>query len=380
MQTDTLTKPSIQDLPIQGIPIKFERYQATEDADCQRRIIAAKEKLGNDLVILGHHYQNEGVYRHADYTGDSLKLSRYTENLDAKYIVFLGVHFMAEVADILSRPDQIVILPDLAAGCSMADMANLAKVERSYRELNKVLNFDTDITPITYINSAADLKAFCGEHGGIVCTSTNATKIIEWGFKQREKVLFFPDQNLGRWSGHKMGIPLEQMPIWDPDQPMGGLTEEQINNAKILLWKGHCAVHQMFRLQNITKFRADHPDGFVISHPEAPFEVCLNSDYVGSTEYILKTVSEAPTNTKWLVGTELNLVNRLAEQMKPQGKLVQFMSHVVCECSTMARIDPQHLAWTLENLAEGNIVNQIKVPEHEAKLAKLTLDRMLAAS
>lgn len=379
MQTETLSTSPIS-AAIKGVPIKFERYQATEDADCQRRIIAAKEKLGKDLVILGHHYQNEGVYRHADYTGDSLKLSRYTENLDAKYIVFLGVHFMAEVADILSRPDQIVILPDLAAGCSMADMANVAKVERSYRELNKVLNFDTDITPITYINSAADLKAFCGEHGGIVCTSTNATKIIEWGFKQREKVLFFPDQNLGRWSGHKMGIPLEQMPIWDPDQPMGGLTEEQIKNAKILLWKGHCAVHQMFRLQNITRFRAEHPDGFVISHPEAPFEVCLNSDYVGSTEYILKTVSEAPANTKWLVGTELNLVNRLAEQMKPQGKLVQFMSHVVCECSTMARIDPQHLAWTLENLAEGNIVNQIKVPEHEAKLAKLTLDRMLAAS
>lgn len=379
MQTETLSTSPIS-AAIKSVPIKFERYQATEDADCQHRIIAAKEKLGKDLVILGHHYQNEGVYRHADYTGDSLKLSRYTENLDAKYIVFLGVHFMAEVADILSRPDQIVILPDLAAGCSMADMANVAKVERSYRELNKVLNFDTDITPITYINSAADLKAFCGEHGGIVCTSTNATKIIEWGFKQREKVLFFPDQNLGRWSGHKMGIPIEQMPIWDPDQPMGGLTEEQIKNAKILLWKGHCAVHQMFRLQNITRFRAEHPDGFVISHPEAPFEVCLNSDYVGSTEYILKTVSEAPANTKWLVGTELNLVNRLAEQMKPQGKLVQFMSHVVCECSTMARIDPQHLAWTLENLAEGNIVNQIKVPEHEAKLAKLTLDRMLSAS
>lgn len=378
MQTETLSTSSTA--AIKGVPIKFERYQATEDADCQRRIIAAREKLGKNLVILGHHYQNEGVYRHADYTGDSLKLSRYTENLDAKYIVFLGVHFMAEVADILSRPDQIVILPDLAAGCSMADMANLAKVERSYRELNKVLNFDTEITPITYINSAADLKAFCGEHGGIVCTSTNATKIIEWGFQQREKVLFFPDQNLGRWSGYKMGIPLEQMPIWDPDQPMGGLTEEQIKNAKILLWKGHCAVHQMFRPQNIEHFRKQHPDGFVISHPEAPFEVCLNSDYVGSTEYILKTVSEAPAGTKWLVGTELNLVNRLAEQMKPQGKLVQFMSHVVCECSTMARIDPQHLAWTLENLAEGNVVNQIKVPEHEAKLAKLTLDLMLAAS
>ena len=365
---------------MQTATIKFERYQDADNADCQRRIIAARAKLGNRLVILGHHYQNEGVYRHADYTGDSLKLSRYASEVDAEFIVFLGVHFMAEVADILSRPNQISILPDLAAGCSMADMANLAKVERSYRELSKILDFDETITPVTYINSAADLKAFCGEHGGIVCTSTNAPKILEWSFKQREKVLFFPDQNLGRWSGYKMGIPLDEMPIWDPDQPMGGLTVEEIKNAKILLWKGHCAVHQMFRLQNITKFRTEHPDGFVISHPEAPFEVCLNSDFVGSTEYILKSVSEAASNTKWLVGTELNLVNRLAEQMKSQGKLVQFMSHVVCECSTMARIDPQHLAWTLENLADGHVVNQIKVPEREAKLAKLTLDRMLAAS
>jgi quinolinate synthase len=368
------------EMPVKAEPIKFERFQASKEAELQERIIAAKAKLGKRLVILGHHYQQESVYRHADYTGDSLKLSRYAGETDAEFIVFLGVHFMAEVADILSRPEQIAILPDLSAGCSMADMANLAKVERSRRELSKVLDFDATITPVTYINSAADLKAFCGEHGGIVCTSTNAPKIIEWAFAQREKVLFFPDQNLGRWSGYKMGIPLEQMPVWDPDQPMGGLTEEEIKNAKILLWKGHCAVHQMFREQNITRFRAEHPDGFVISHPESPFEVCLNSDYVGSTEYILKTVAAAPAGTKWLVGTELNLVNRLAENMKPEGKLVQFMSHVICECSTMARIDPQHLAWTLENLATGNVVNQIKVPEHEAKLAKLTLDRMLAAS
>jgi quinolinate synthase len=365
---------------MQTATIKFERFQAAKADELQERIIAAKARLGKRLVILGHHYQQESVYRHADYTGDSLKLSRYAGETDAEFIVFLGVHFMAEVADILSRPDQVSILPDLAARCSMADMANLAKVERSRRELSKVLDFDATLTPVTYINSAADLKAFCGEHGGIVCTSTNASKIIEWAFAQREKVLFFPDQNLGRWSGYKMGIPLEQMPVWDPDQPMGGLTEEQIRNAKILLWKGHCAVHQMFREQNITRFRAEHPDGLVISHPESPFEVCLNSDYVGSTEYILKTVSEAPAGTKWLVGTELNLVNRLAEKMKPEGKLVQFMSHVICECSTMARIDPQHLAWTLENLVEGNVVNQIKVPEAEAELARLTLDRMLAAS
>ena len=365
---------------MQTAAIKFERFQHSADEECQQRILAAREKLGKRLVILGHHYQNETVYRHADLTGDSLKLSRHAAATDAEFIVFLGVHFMAEVADILSRPEQTVILPDLAAGCSMADMANLAKVERSRRELSKVLDFDEVITPLTYINSAADLKAFCGEHGGIVCTSTNAPKMLEWAFARREKVLFFPDQNLGRWSGYKMGIPLEQMPVWDPDQPMGGLTEEEIKNAKILLWKGHCAVHQMFRPQNIIKFRNEHPDGFVISHPEAPFEVCLQSDYVGSTEYIIRTITEAPSGTRWLVGTELNLVNRVAEQMKPHGKIVQFMSHVVCECSTMARIDPQHLAWTLENLADGNVVNQIKVLPQEAELAKLALDRMLEAS
>ena len=360
--------------------IKFEAFESLKNEDCQQRILKAKKTLGNEIIILGHHYQNEEVYRHADLAGDSLKLAKYVENLDAKYIIYLGVHFMAEVANILSRPGQITVLPDLSAGCSMADMANLAKVERSYRELNKVLNFDDSITPITYINSAADLKAFCGEHEGIVCTSTNAAKILNWAFSQKEKVLFFPDQNLGRWTGHSMGIPLDLMPVWDPDLPLGGLTEEQIINAKVLLWKGHCAVHQMFRLQHIEKFREIHPEGFVISHPESPFEVCQNSDYVGSTEFILNTIKDAEKNTKWLVGTELNLVNRLANEMKPEGKLVQFMSHVVCECSTMARIDPQHLAWTLENIINGNPVNIIKVPNKEAQLAKLTLDKMLEVS
>jgi quinolinate synthase len=360
--------------------VKFDAFESLKNDDCQERIIKAKKTLGDKIVILGHHYQNETVYRHADYSGDSLKLAQYVQNLDAKYIVFLGVHFMAEVSNILSRPDQITVLPDLSAGCSMADMANLTKVERTYRELSKVLDFDKTITPITYINSAADLKAFCGEHNGIVCTSTNAPNILDWAFKQREKVLFFPDQNLGRWTGHKMGIPIEDMPIWDPDLPLGGLTEKQILDAKVLLWKGHCAVHQMFRLQHIEKFRETHPKGFVISHPEAPFEVCKNSDYVGSTEFILNTIKQAKENTKWLVGTELNLVNRLANEMKPEGKLVQFMSHVVCECSTMARIDPQHLSWTLENIIKDNPVNIIKVPKKESKLAKLALDRMLEVS
>jgi len=365
---------------MQSAPIKFERFQSANDEACQERILAAKEKLGDSLVILGHHYQQEGVYRHANHTGDSLKLSRFAAASDAEYIVFLGVHFMAEVADILSRPDQISILPDMAAGCSMADMANLAKVERCRRELSEHYDFDTTFTPVTYINSAADLKAFCGEHGGIVCTSSNAGKIAEWAFKQREKILFFPDQHLGRWTGYKMGIPLDEMVVWDPDLPLGGLTKAQIDKAKILLWKGHCSVHQMFQPQHIANFRQQYPDGKVISHPESAFEVCRNSDYVGSTEYILKTVAESEPGTRWLVGTELNLVNRLAERMKPEGKVVQFMSPLVCECSTMARIDPQHLAWTLENLAQGNVVNRIHVAPDEAELAKLTLDRMLAVS
>ena len=360
--------------------IKFDAFENLKNDDCQERILKARKILGDKIVILGHHYQNETVYRHADYSGDSLKLAQYVQKLDAKYIVFLGVHFMAEVSNILSRPDQITVLPDLSAGCSMADMANLAKVERTYRELSKVLDFDKTITPITYINSAADLKALCGEHNGIVCTSTNAPKILNWAFKQREKVLFFPDQNLGRWSGYNMNIPLDKMPVWDPDLPLGGLTEKQIIDSKVLLWKGHCAVHQMFRLQHIEKFREIHSDGIVISHPESPFEVCQNSDYVGSTEFILNTIKNAKPKTKWLVGTELNLVNRLANEMKSEEKLVQFMSHVVCECSTMARIDPQHLAWTLENIINGNPVNIITVPNNEAKLAKLALDRMLEVS
>jgi quinolinate synthase len=365
---------------MQAVPIKFEKFQSTQEDELQERILTAKAKLGKRLVILGHHYQHEGVYRHADHTGDSLKLSRAAAASDAEYIVFLGVHFMAEVADILSRPEQIAILPDMAAGCSMADMANLAKVERCRRELSAHYDFDATFTPVTYINSAADLKAFCGEHGGIVCTSSNAPKIAEWAFSQREKVLFFPDQHLGRWTGHKMGIPLDQMVVWDPDLPLGGLTKEQIDAAKVLLWKGHCSVHQMFQPQHITNFRQQYPDGKVIAHPECMFDVCRLSDDVGSTEYILRTIRESAPGTRWLVGTELNLVNRLAEQMKPEGKIVQFMSPLVCECSTMARIDPQHLAWTLENLADGHVVNRIHVSPQETELAKLALDRMLAVS
>jgi quinolinate synthase len=357
--------------------IAFDRFKTLQEEDCGERIAAAKARLGKRAVVLAHHYQRADVYKHADLTGDSLKLSKLASQTDAEYIVFCGVHFMAEVADILSQPEQISILPDLSAGCSMADMANLSKVERAWREIAGVLNPDEIITPVTYINSAADLKAFCGEHGGIVCTSSNAGKILEWSFARREKALFFPDQHLGRWSGYKMGIPISQMPVWDPDEPLGGLTSEQIHNAKILLWKGHCSVHQMFQPQHVLKFRNQYPDGLVISHPECSFEVCKLSDYVGSTETIVRTIADAPPNTRWLVGTELNLVNRIAEEFKVQGKIVQFMSPLVCMCSTMARIDPQHLAWTLENLAKGNIVNRIEVPERDAVPARTALQRML---
>jgi quinolinate synthase len=360
--------------------IAFDRYQQLQDDDCEARILAAKKKLGSRLVILGHHYQRADVYKHADLTGDSLGLSKLSSQTESEFVVFCGVHFMAEVADILGKPHQSVVLPDMAAGCSMADMASLPKVERAWRELSEVLDPDEKVTPVTYINSAADLKAFCGEHGGIVCTSSNAGKILDWSFARREKVLFFPDQHLGRWSGYQKGVALEEMQVWDPDEPMGGLTPEQIRAAKILLWKGHCSVHQMFRPQHILKFRNQHPEGIVISHPECSFEVCKLSDHVGSTDAIIKTIAAAPPNTHWLVGTELNLVNRIAEEFKAQGKIVQFMSPMVCMCSTMARIDPQHLAWTLENLVDGKVVNRIKVPEREAGLARVALDRMLAVS
>ncbi len=350
-------------------------FSRLSDADCDARIIAAKEALGDQLLILGHHYQREEVFRHADASGDSLKLSRVAAASEARYIVFCGVHFMAEVADILSRPDQVAILPDLAAGCSMADMADLAKVERAWRELGQVLDPDSEVTPVTYINSAADLKAFCGRHGGIVCTSTNAPKILEWAFGRRDKILFFPDQHLGRNTAYEMGIPLDEMVVWDFDQPMGGLTPEQIRNARMILWKGYCSVHQMFRPEHIDAFRARFPEGKVISHPEASFEVCRKSDYVGSTEYIIRTIEASAPGTRWLVGTELNLVKRLDE--RNPDKQVHFMSPTICMCSTMFRISPQHLLWSLENLVEGRVVNRIQVPEQVAAQARAALQRML---
>ena len=365
---------------MQAAALDVTPYTMLTDEECETRIVSARRALADRLVILGHHYQRDEIFRHADFSGDSLKLSRQAANSRAEYIVFCGVHFMAEVADILSRPEQVSILPDMAAGCSMADMANLAKVERAWRELSGVLDPDQRVTPVTYINSAADLKAFCGDHGGIVCTSTNARHVLEWSFQQRDKVLFFPDQHLGRNTAYQMGIPLEAMVVWDFDQPLGGLSEEAIHKAKMILWKGFCSVHQMFQPEHIDRFREKFPDAQVISHPECSFEVCQKSDFIGSTEYIIKTIRDAEAGSRWLVGTELNLVNRLHEECKAQGKSVHFMSPTVCMCSTMFRIDPQHLLWTLENLLEGKPVNQVKVPEKEARLARTALARMLEVS
>lgn len=358
--------------------LPIQDYALLSDEECAPRITAAKAQLGKRCVILGHHYQRDEVFKYADFSGDSLKLSKNAAEAEAEYIVFCGVHFMAEVADILSRPEQIAILPDLAAGCSMADMANLTKVQQCWDELAQIIDVETAVTPVTYINSAADLKAFCGEHDGAVCTSSNAQKILEWSFAQKPKVLFFPDQHLGRNTGFKMGIPLEHMVTWDFNKPLGGLTVEQIQQAKIILWQGYCSVHQVFQPAQIDNFLEKYPETKVISHPEASFEVCQKSDYVGSTEYILKVVREAEPNTRWLVGTELNLVNRLHEECKAQGKNVHFMSPTLCMCSTMFRTDPQHLLWVLENLVQGNVVNHIQVSEAIAQNARRALDNMLA--
>ncbi len=355
--------------------LAIQNFSGVSDADCHSRIRAAKQALGERLLILGHHYQRQEVFHHADASGDSLKLSRVAAASKAEFIVFCGVHFMAEVADILSRPDQVAILPDLAAGCSMADMANLAKVERAWRELAEVVEPDECVTPVTYINSAADLKSFCGRHGGIVCTSTNAPKVLEWAFGRRQKILFFPDQHLGRNTAFNMGIPLEEMVVWDFDKPMGGLTVEAIQRARMILWKGFCSVHQMFRPEHIDAFRAKFPEGRVISHPESSFEVCQKSDLVGSTEYIINAINRSEPGSRWLVGTELNLVKRLDDENP--DKHVHFMSPTICMCSTMFRISPQHLLWTLENLLEGRVVNQIRVPEAVAAEARTALQRML---
>ncbi|MBF0158348.1 MAG: quinolinate synthase NadA [Magnetococcales bacterium] len=349
------------------------------DAELTQRIALAKQQLGPSCVILGHHYQREEVYRFADLTGDSLKLARLaSQRPEARYIVFCGVHFMAEVADILSAPHQITLLPDLAAGCSMADMADLIAVEQAWQSLGQWLDADHLITPITYVNSSADLKAFCGSHQGTVCTSSNAGSILRWALSQRPKVLFFPDQHLGRNSAASLGIPLDQMALWDPALPFGGLTPEAVERARIILWNGYCSVHQMFQPQHVDQLRQQMADIQVIVHPECSYEVCQKADYLGSTEEIQRVVRAAPAGSCWAIGTELNLVNRLKNEMP--DKSIHFLCPTVCMCATMFRIDMQHLCWTLENLLQGEAVNIIQVPQREAALARVALERMLQNS
>ncbi|MEO5352983.1 MAG: quinolinate synthase NadA [Magnetococcus sp. XQGC-1] len=357
-------------------PVPLESLTPLADEILEARIQAAKERLGEACVILGHHYQREEVYRFADLTGDSLKLSRLaSQRANARYIIFCGVHFMAEVADILSAPEQVVILPDMAAGCSMADMADLPNVERAWHELGAVLECERQLTPLTYVNSTADLKAFCGRHGGSVCTSSNAEKVLQWALSRREKVLFFPDQHLGRNSGARLGIPLEEMVLWRPSLPNGGLTTEEIRRARLILWDGFCSVHTMFQPAHVALFRRQVPGIQVIVHPECALEVCQQADYLGSTEQIQDRVRSAPSGSRWAIGTELNLVNRLKKEMP--DKEIHFLCPTICLCSTMFRIDLAHLCWVLENLLHDHVVNRIQVPEGEAAAARLALERML---
>jgi quinolinate synthase len=348
------------------------------EQEAVERIRRARALLGDDVVILGHHYQRDETVQFADFQGDSYQLCKAGAQVSAKYIVFAGVHFMAESAVILGRPDQVVILPNLNAGCSMADMATLEQVLTAWDELAQVLGGDPveRIMPITYMNSAANLKAFVGARGGTVCTSSNAHGALNWAFEQREKVFFFPDQHLGRNTGKAMGIPLEQMVLWNPYKPFGGLTDEQIRNAKIILWQGHCSVHQQFRPDHVDLWRKHHPDINIIVHPECAQEVVDKADYVGSTARIVDVIKAAPAGSKWAVGTEVHLVNRIKNQFP--DKFIQLLSPFSCLCSTMYRISPLDLANVLEGLVEGRIINQITVPQDVQANARLALDRMLA--
>jgi quinolinate synthase len=362
-----------------------EKYLRLSDDEMDERIAAAKRTLGDRLVILGHHYQRDEVIKFADYIGDSLKLSRAAASkTTAEFIVFCGVHFMAESADILRAPHQKVVLPDLAAGCSMADMAAPDQLEIAWRELGQmgvrtdaIENGRAGIIPVTYINSSAAIKAFVGAHGGIVCTSTNAESIMKWAWERGEKLLMLPDQHLGRNTAWKMGLPLDEMAVWDPNEMWGGLEPAQAQKAKLLLWKGHCSVHTRFTTQQIDAFRKKYPNGRVVAHPECTLDVVKAADESGSTEYILNTVRNSPEGTTWAVATEVHLVNRLASEVAP-GKTVVTLDPFGCLCSTMFRVSPNHLLWVLEGLVEGQVHNQIIVPDEIKRDAKLALDRMLS--
>jgi len=366
-----------------------ERYTAAPIEDLEARIAAAKATLGQRVFILGHHYQRDEVIRWVDARGDSYRLSVLAQQHDeAEFIVFCGVHFMAESADVLTGDHQQVILPDLNAGCSMADMADLDEVEEAWDALAEVTDIER-VIPVTYMNSSAALKAFVGRHGGAVCTSTNARAVLEWALGKGaragqesagatgggDKVLFFPDQHLGRNTGIAMGYGLDDMRVWNPRQERGGLTEAECKDATLLLWKGHCSVHQRFRPAHIDAFRAEHPDGIVVMHPECSHDVCSMADHVGSTDFIIRTVNDAPTGAVIGVGTEIHLVNRL--DAETPDKTVVSLDPLVCPCSTMFRIDAAHLCWVLENLVEGNVVNQITVDPETAEWARVALQRML---
>jgi quinolinate synthase len=370
VQPATVRAPEIE----AGVGCDFDSYLLVADNVLDDRIAAAKARLGRDVVILGHHYQRDEVVKFADFRGDSLKLSFQASQAEGRYIVFCGVHFMAESADILRREHQTVILPDLNAGCSMADMADIGQVEACWRELSSLLD-SRKIIPVTYMNSTAAIKAFTGEHGGSVCTSSNAAAVMNWAFETGEKVLFLPDEHLGRNTGYRMGIPLDQMIVWDPYQEFGGNTPEAIRDARIILWKGYCSVHQRFTPQQVERVRREHPGIRVIAHPECRFEVAQAADQIGSTEGIIKAIQASPAGTEWAVGTEIHLVNRLSKELKDH-KVIS-LDPSVCVCTTMFRITPQHLLWALENLGEGNVVNRISVDERTRHHARVALDRML---
>ncbi|MGB7343107.1 MAG: quinolinate synthase NadA [Pirellulaceae bacterium] len=381
MSTDQIESTGVE--PIH--PLK--PYKTLESDELRARIQAVRDQLGDELLILGHHYQQDEVIEFSDLRGDSYKLSQMAaDSVACKTIVFCGVHFMAETADILAnRPEKLeqrdgrrttVILPDMAAGCSMADMAGIKQVEAAWEDMSEVIDTEK-VIPVTYINSAASLKAFCGRHGGIVCTSSNAQAVLEWSYERGNRVFFFPDQHLGRNTALKMGITEDQMPVWDPFQlELGGNTEHALEKSKVILWKGHCSVHQMFRAEHVDGFRKQYPGIKILVHPECPREVNDLADVSGSTGKIIETVKNSPAGTKWAIGTELHLVNRLKAEYPEQE--IHFLSPVVCMCATMYRIDLPHLCWTLENLRDGVVVNKIEVDEETTKWSLIALERMLA--
>ncbi|WIE53742.1 quinolinate synthase NadA [Curtobacterium sp. MCBD17_003] len=361
-----------------------EEYRTASEAELHARIEAAKATLGDRVVVLGHFYQRDEVVRHADFLGDSFQLANAAlTRPDAEAIVFCGVHFMAETADVLARPEQHVILPNLAAGCSMADMADIDSVEAAWEQLELLYGTEPDadgrvpVIPVTYMNSAADLKAFCGRHGGIVCTSSNAATVLEWAFERGQRVLFFPDQHLGRNTAKAMGVTTDRMPMWNPRKPLGGNDAATLQAAQVVLWHGFCSVHRRFTVEQIEQARAADPDVVVVVHPECPMEVVDAADVAGSTDLIRKVVAAAEEPTTFAIGTEINMVNRLAAEF-PQHD-ISCLDPVVCPCSTMYRIHPGYLAWVLEALVRGEVLNEVRVPDDIAADARVALERMLAA-